>query len=306
MSEYMSTNNIGATLPLSSSGAYILPSSYFPLVVHDSGRKEGSKVSRHVRQHSGGVISLVYDKVPVDIIYAPHTSAETVPDPNDKASHGCQSSHPYWSTPYNGRPRQSVAIDPFLESQRCGPGSLLPDASRDDGFLLSGSQDRHPALCLVKDALSSTNSSVVGSPPLLKSSAPTSTPEGCQFSALPAFSPVRNSPVPNTVPSLRSREDQQHQEAWMRAFASVVSPVGTDGYQVKNVEAIIPYDPQGSSCQMSYEPRRILHSGSVPQPYFDTSQTSLPSRLLPFNSTAPKPSCEYQEATWEEILVPQL
>ncbi|KAH9011118.1 hypothetical protein EDB84DRAFT_1055351 [Lactarius hengduanensis] len=205
------------------------------------------------------------------------------PDPNDKASHGCQSSHPR-STPYNDRPRQSVAINPLLESQRCGPYSPRPYASRDDAFLLSGSQDRYPALCLVKDALSSTNSSivpVVGSPPLSKSSAPASISEGCQFSTPPTFSPVSNLPVPNTVPSLRSREDQQHQEAWMRAFASVVTPVGTDGYRDKNVEAIIPYDPQGSSCQMSYEPRRILHSGLVPQPYFDTSQTSLPSRLPP-------------------------
>ncbi|KAH9170774.1 hypothetical protein EDB89DRAFT_1234179 [Lactarius sanguifluus] len=279
MSEYMSTDNIGATLPLSSSGAY-----NFPLVVHDSGRKEGSEVSRHVRQHSGAVFSLIYDQAPPDIIYAPRTTAETVPDPNDKASHGCQSSHPYLSTPYNGPPRQSVAIDSLLEFQRSG--LPRPDASQDDGSLLSGSQDRHPALCLVNDALSSTNSSlapVVGSPPLSKSSAPASIPQGCQFSAPPAFSPVSNSPVPNTVPSLRSHQDQQHQEAWMRAFASVVTPVWTDGYRDKNVEAIIPYNPQGSSCQisMSYEPRRILHPGSVPQPYFDTSQTSLSSRSPP-------------------------
>ncbi|KAH8995863.1 hypothetical protein EDB86DRAFT_2920950 [Lactarius hatsudake] len=300
MSEYMSTDNTSATLPLSSSGGYIFPSSYFPLVVHDSGRKEGSKVSRHVRQHSGGVLSLVYGQAPPDIIHVLRTTAETVPDPNDKASHGCQSSHPYWSTPYNGRPRQSVAIDPLLESQRRGPGSPRPDASRDDGFLFSGSQDRYPTLCLVKDALSSTNSSLVpavGSPPLSKGSAPASIPEGCQFSAPPASSPVSNTPVPNTVPSLRSREDQQYQEAWMRAFASVVTPVGTNGYRDKNVEAIIPYDPQGSSCQMSYDPRCILHPGSVPQPYFDTSQTSLPSHFPPVYASNLLPAYSPSQAT---------
>jgi len=132
----------------------------------------------------------------------------------------------------------------------------------------------------VKDAFSSASSSVapgVGSPPLSESSGTASVPEGRQFSS----SPVSNSPVANTVPCLRSREDQQHQEAWMRAFASVVTPVGTDRYQGNGVGAVISYNPQESSRQASYRPRRILRPGPVPRPYFDIRQPSLSSSRPP-------------------------
>ncbi|KAH9057529.1 hypothetical protein EDB87DRAFT_1021684 [Lactarius vividus] len=141
---------------------------------------------------------------------------------------------------------------------------------------------------MVNDSLSPSNSSlvpVVGSPPILKSSGAATIPEGHQFSAPPAFSPVSDSPVPNTVPSLQLREYQQYQEAWTRALASVVTPIGADGYQANEVEAIDPYGPQESNYQVSYRPHPVLPPSPMLQPYFGTRQPSLSSRSPPVHAS---------------------
>ncbi|KAI9433825.1 hypothetical protein H4582DRAFT_948970 [Lactarius indigo] len=291
ISEYMSTDDIGATLPLPSFNACIFPPSYFPYVVHGSGRKSEGLV---VHQHPGTVCSLIFDQASPGRIYAPRT-AETTPNPNHEASHGCPSqsefSHAYRFTPYNAYPTQSVVRDPLIESQQCGSGPDSPrtDASWDDGSLY-GFRDGHPELYLVKDAPSSANSSLslgAASPPFSKSSGATPIPEGLQFSG-PS---VIDSPVPNIFPSLRSREDQQDQEAWTHTLVSVATPVGMDGCRDNYMEAMTPYGPQESSPQALYRPRRILPPSPVPQPYFGTSPSSrsppaYPSDFLAVHSSS--------------------
>lgn len=152
---------------------------------------------------------------------------------------------------------------------QCRPDFPRPDASRGDEFLLYGSQDRRPALYLAVDAFSSASSSIasgVGPPPFSESSGAVSTQDGRQLSGPPAS----NSPVSNTIPYLRSCEDQQHQEVWMYAFANVVTPVGTNRYQDNDMEAIVPYAPQKNGRQVSYRPLCLLRPGPVPRPYFVT------------------------------------
>ncbi|KAF8263412.1 hypothetical protein EI94DRAFT_1807244 [Lactarius quietus] len=254
----MSTNSIDDTPPLSRLSALILSPSYLSLVVDGSGRKEGSKVSRHIYQCSDDVFPHVYSHWQVPLISSP--SAETIPDRRENASHGCQGS----SVIYNRDPVQSDVQDaPFEPRQgQYDPDSPWPDASQDLEFPLNDPQN--PALYLTKDPLT-TESAILSlapgvcSPPLSESSGAAFIPEGRQISG----SDASKSPIVIPVPSCRSREDLQDRGAW----TPTVSQVETIGYRANELETVFYYGPQESSLQVSYGPHYILPV-PVPEPYY--------------------------------------
>ncbi len=163
-------------------------------------------------------------------------------------------------------------------SGQCDPDSLRPgSANWDDEFLLYEPNYRHPVPYLTKDARSFLAQGV-GSPPL--SEIPDTAPilEGRQsFSGSESL--VIDSAVTDKAPNscLRSREDQQYQEAWTCAISTAATPVGADRCQANDVATIVSYRPQEHT---SYRLRRVLFPSQDPRIYPGTRQSSLSSRSL--------------------------
>ena len=155
------------------------------------------------------------------------------------------------------------------------PDSPWTDASLDEEFLFGGLQDRSLPLSLTEDALSLPSPFLapgLGSPPLSESSAEEFIPAGRKFSGTPAS----NSSVANIFPCRQSLNDRLDHEVWMPA----ISQLETDRYGDNDVEAILPYGIEESSCQLPHRPRRKLRSHPLPEPYFGTKP--IPSLLQPF------------------------